>query len=461
VESSQYLVLPECSEVDEDCLVRALEQAAGVAAARLPVEAEDEEEAEPTKPAAGRGKKNTKANESADGSAPVKAGRKKKEAAKAPVPESPPPVVETALIVVRLRNCGRGMTDRTAAVCINLAQGKLEILQLTGCFRLNDAALSGLLLSCRSSLMSLDLTCNSRLSGEALSAIRRLDNLQELTLDNCTQLVDADLLKLLPPVGGESSSSSSADSQFPPLVALSLSGLIEVTGASVVPLIERYGFALQTLNLSGCVKLTDETLRAVRRHCESLRVLGLCQLGETTTAAMLGLFVVHPGVRKEYAGDLSTLSTARRDGSSGSAATADDAFGASAGLEQDVYVSARIGHLEEVYLQGTVCVTDDVIVQLCEGNKRTLRALDVNGCYQLTSRAIMALRKHCQSSLQSLDLSFVRGCSQEALGALVDAGIGCDALQTLTVWGCTQLGDKFWKGYRKDSNLQVVGRMTA
>jgi hypothetical protein len=128
---------------------------------------------------------------------------------------------------------------------------------------------------------------------------------------------------------------------------------------------------------------------------------------------------------------------------------------------EDLYISARIGHLEKVCLQGTVCVTDDVIVQLCEGNKRTLRALDVNGCYQLTSRSIMALRRHCQGSMQTLDLSFVRGCSQESVGALVDAGVASDALQTLTVWGCTQLGDKFWRGYRKDNNLQVVGRMTA
>mmetsp|Transcript_105652 Transcript_105652/g.207198 ORF Transcript_105652/g.207198 Transcript_105652/m.207198 type:complete len:270 (-) Transcript_105652:20-829(-) len=43
VEASQCLVLPECSEIDEECLVRAIEQVAGVAASRQPdSEATDE-----------------------------------------------------------------------------------------------------------------------------------------------------------------------------------------------------------------------------------------------------------------------------------------------------------------------------------------------------------------------------------------------------------------------------------
>ena len=428
VEGSQYLVLPECSEVDEEVLVRAMERAAGVIASRHLEPAVEEEET--------TGKK----------------GKSKAPVAKTKVvtglvsPQGGGEEAESGLTVLRLRNCGRGMTDRTAAVCINLAQGGLELLQLTGCYRLNDAALGGLLTSCCASLVALDLTCNSRLGGQALSCIRTLKNLRELTLDNCTQLIDDDLLKLLPDMstGGSSSSSSANPLSCPPLLALSLNGLIEVTDRSIVSLIQRYGFELQTLSLSGCSLLTDETVLSVRKCCANLRTLGLGQLGEVSTTALLGLFVVHPALQAESTAAMLL-------------ATSD----APAEEDGEACAASRIGHLEEVCLQGTVGVTDDVIVQLCESNKRTLTVLDVGGCHQLTSRAAMALKINCSHSLRTLDLSFVRGCSQEAVGVLVDAGIATAALQKLTVWGCSQLSDKFFQGLRQDGNVEVVGRMVA
>jgi hypothetical protein len=456
VQSSQYLVLPECSEVDEECLIRAMEQAAGVPAQVLPT-GDDEGEDELGPGPKGGPKRGKKAVEAEGGA--VGKGKKKK-AAKAAVEEViSDAVLDFALTVLKLRNCGWGMTDRAMAVCVNLSHGGLEVLQLTGCYRLNDAALGGLLTSCRTSLLSLDLTCNSRLSGTALACIRSLVNLEELVLDNCTQLTDADLLKLLPDPAeaGKSTSSSANPDACPPLLMLSLEGLIEATDASIVPVVARYGSALQALNLSGCVLLTDRSLHCIRKSCESLRTLGLGQLGEVSTAAMLGLFIVHPASQQ---GQFSRPEEAVRPAATTAAEQARELLLLGSPTDE-LSATPRIGHLEEVCLQGSSCVTDDVVVQLCEGNKRTLTALDVNGCHQLTGRAIMALHTHCRRSLRTLDLSFVRDFPQEALGALVDACAACGSLQALTVWGCTQLSDKFWNGYRKDSNLQVVGRMTA
>ena len=183
VEGSQCLVLPECSEVDEETLVKAMEQAAGVAAVR---QLEPEENDDDT--SAGKGRK----------AAATKAAKGKKKAAEVEIElEVTPPPSAAALRVLKLKNVGWGMVDRSAAACINLTQGCLEVLQLTGCYRLNDLALTGLLSANKDALLCLDLSCNSRIGATALKCIRSLPNLQELTLDNCTHLVDDALLHLL------------------------------------------------------------------------------------------------------------------------------------------------------------------------------------------------------------------------------------------------------------------------
>ena len=495
VEGSQCLILPECSEVDEDTMIKAMEQAAGVAAVRQLEPEEAEESVVGSKAAASGGGKKEKSGDSSS-TAKGAAKNKKKAVAAEVVPVPEPEAASLALRVMKLKNCGRGMVDRTAAACINLTGGCLEVLQLTGCYRLNDLALTGLLSANRDCLLSLDLSCNSRISAQALRCIRTLTNLQELTLDNCTHLGDEALLHLLADTpspsqtvaSSSSSSSAEPDVVLPSLQSLSLVGLIEVTDEGITPIIRSVGSQLQRLSLSGCVHLTDLTIHSIRQHCGRLRSLGLGQLGEVTTAAMVGLFVAHPAVLSALTGQFSHHPVASSAGapsgaarsSSSSSATSATSFhsahsggssssgagsGAGSGSSHNDFGGAdgppSIGRLEEVTLQGTVSVTDDVVITLCESNRHTLRVLDLSGCHQLTSRTGMALRMHARRSLETLDLSFVRGVSQEALGSLVDAcAAEGPALQRLTLWGCTQLGDKFFQGHRKH-DLEVVGRMTA
>lgn len=469
VDGSQYLVLPECSEIDEDTLMKAMEQASGVEASR---ELEPEEdEAVGSKTAATKAKK-TKAD---------------KKTATVTVTLTAP---ESALRVLKLKNCGRGMSDRSAAACINLTRGALELLQLTGCYRLNDSALCNLLQASSTTLLSLDLSCNSRLGPQALRCIRSLPNLLELTLDNCTHLCDADLLHLAGDPSAKiaagnvpTSSSGRLTAGPPPLNVLSLVGLTELTDTSIVPLIRAVGGSLQSLHLSGCVHLTDRTIRAIRRYCGHLQSLGLGQLSEVGAEAMVGLFIAHPAARRDstttagpgntaaYPSDAvsrtslannASASLIRSTSALSSATTSQSVTGFNDADDEeldgfDAY--PHIGHLGEVLLQGNVSITDDVIIHLVESNRRTLRTLDVNGCHQLTSRFAAALRMYASRTLHSLDLSFVRGISQESLGALVDACVGYE-LAKITVWGCTQLGDKFFKGHI-NHGLEIVGRMTA
>ena len=56
--------------------------------------------------------------------------------------------------------------------------------------------------------------------------------------------------------------------------------------------------------------------------------------------------------------------------------------------------------------------------------------------------------------LESLDLSWCRAVSDNGVGALVDAA---PRLQRLTVWGCSQLTNRFYEGHSRE-HLRVVGR---
>ena len=83
-----------------------------------------------------------------------------------------------------------------------------------------------------------------------------------------------------------------------------------------------------------------------------------------------------------------------------------------------------------------------------------LRSLAVNNCPAMGDGAIKALVDRRCDALESLDVSWCRGVSDQPLGALVDR---CAALRKLTIWGCSQLTPLFFNGHKNDA-LEVVGR---
>jgi hypothetical protein len=72
-------------------------------------------------------------------------------------------------------------------------------------------------------------------------------------------------------------------------------------------------------------------------------------------------------------------------------------------------------------------------------------------------QAAAALKRNCAGTLETLDMSFVRGVPEDCFGVLVDSS---ESLKALSVWGCTQLTAKFFNGYKSDI-LQISGRMAA
>lgn len=439
VSACQCLVLPECSNIDEDTMIRAIERTAGlvtstVSASQSSSSSEEEEEGE-----------QEKGSVSASDSQTIR--------------------------VLRLRNCGRNFSDRTCATIPYRTKQHLEVLQVTGCYRLSDGGLSELLAPCMESLMSLDLTCDSRLGVDGLRAIRTLVNLQELVLDHCSHLSDHDLLQLVDccddgSLMAEEVHSSllaaargvdGADSMLLPIVpstrgalgslsSLSFAGLTEVTDRSVSLLLAALGPQLTDLNLSRCIQLTDTAILAMRSYCTRLRTLQLSMLPYVTATAIIALFICKVGsgeseAHEEHSSDTSSSSCSSSSSSSSRASS----------------VSSRIGYLEEVHLSGTPGVTDDAIILLCENNHMSLRLLDVSGCDQLTNRSVAALVVHCRSHLEVLNISFDRRLSEQLLSHLVHQQT---RLRQVIVWGCSQLTSMFFSSCARN-RVVTTGRMTA
>ena len=88
---------------------------------------------------------------------------------------------------------------------------------------------------------------------------------------------------------------------------------------------------------------------------------------------------------------------------------------------------------------------------------RTLQHLSLNNIPALGDLSLVALRNCCARSLTTLDLSWCRGVSDLGLGALVDASPN---LETVSIWGCSQLTKQFFDGHRNDA-LRIVGRCFA
>jgi DNA repair protein RAD7 len=112
-------------------------------------------------------------------------------------------------------------------------------------------------------------------------------------------------------------------------------------------------------------------------------------------------------------------------------------------------------HLRRLSLAHCVRVTDAGLAPLAE--RGALQALCLNSLCGVGARSLLALSRCCGESLRELDVSFCRGITEGALGALVDR---CVRLRVLSVYSCTQLTRRFLFGHSREG-LQVLGVPTS
>ena len=361
---------------------------------------------------------------------------------------------ESSINIIQLMNAGHGFGDAVAdRLAPKIAQ--LEVFQVTGLYRLNDEALARLLIACQHSLRHFDVSSNYRLSSSSLQALR-LDMLSSLTLDFCNHLTDEHLSLLVnsltSPSSSFSSSSSSSSAHVSSLEHLSLVGLNLITDQAITTLLAAVGPTLQSLNLAQCGLLTDTTLVTIRTHCSHLRDLDLSMIFNFTTFALIGLFIdtaslspTAPPLDPDADSDAVQMDPSLYDTNN---INNYGTYAASSPLSE-----GSIGMLESVNLKGVEGVTDDVLLHLVKNSQLTLKQLNLNGCYQLTSKSCVILMTYSNPNLHTLDLSFIRKVSEDSVGALVEI---CSQLSTLTVWGCSQLTGRFYYGIRE--GVTVVGK---
>jgi DNA repair protein RAD7 len=95
----------------------------------------------------------------------------------------------------------------------------------------------------------------------------------------------------------------------------------------------------------------------------------------------------------------------------------------------------------------------DVLIRSLEGPfGRNLRQLYLSQVTCANNALAMCIQKECQEFLEELDMSWCRSVSENAFGKMVDA---LPQLKRITLFGCSQLTDRFRHGIINDE-VEVV-----
>uniref|UniRef100_A0A1D1Z441 EIN3-binding F-box protein 1 n=1 Tax=Anthurium amnicola TaxID=1678845 RepID=A0A1D1Z441_9ARAE len=155
----------------------------------------------------------------------------------------------------------------------------LESLVLEGCNRITLAGILGVLMNCSNSkLRSLDLTrcLGIRDVDPCPAPFRSCLSLRSLSICHCPGFGNSSLVLL--------------GKLCPKLQHVNLSGLVRVTDAGLLPLVEGCDSGLVQVNLGGCINVRDAAVSALaRRHGASLRTLNLEGCRMITDVSLLAI----------------------------------------------------------------------------------------------------------------------------------------------------------------------------
>ncbi|CAK7352784.1 unnamed protein product [Dovyalis caffra] len=283
------------------------------------------------------------------------------------------------LTVLQLDLCGRCMPDYVLRDTLARSSHRLPSLatiSLKGAHRLSDIGLTQLAASAPA-LQSINLSQCSLLTSQGISDFTSCfeSTLRELYVDDCQNI---DAMIILP-----------ALKKLKHLEVLSVSGIETVSDDFVIGLVKASGINMKELRLANCMQLTDISLRIVGKNCPNLCALDLCYLHNLTDSALRHLANGCRSIRR-----LKLC----RNGSS-------------------TYYS------------------DEAIAAFLEASGQSLDVLSLNNIHRVAHNTALSIAK-CSRNLVSLDLSWCRKLTDEALGLIVDS---CFSLKLLKLFGCTQL----------------------
>lgn len=358
IPSTESLFLPECSMIQEDTLMTAIEQVRG-----------------------------GQVGEDVNATSPLRS--------------------------LRLRNCGNSMSDKSALKLATIVES-LQDLELSGCYKLGDEALGTLLSNC-SNLKELNLSTNCRLGGRGILSIHAVSSLRCLALNNCVQLVDEDLLQLVNGDGPRLLELSLVG--LTSVTDASICPLIDSYGALLTSLRLGGCVLLSDEVLSKVKEICSNLLHLDIGHLHNLSEAAILSLfiqkqeeeSETSETMM---------VQDEENGDAEFVNEATR--TSSQSVTLVSAYSHIGSLESINLVNVRnttdevikflseaCKGLRDVCIGGCKKLTDKAIICLC-ANAKHLLSLDISFVRGIRNQAMVYMVDSC-SDLKTLH---VWGCTQ-------------------------------------------------
>lgn len=300
------------------------------------------------------------------------------------------------LTVLQLDQCGRCMADYTLLATLARSPGslpRLTTLSISGACRLSDAALSSLV-SSAPALQSLNLSQCSLLTSASM------DTLADSLATSLRELYINDCQSIQPML------IFPALKKLEHLEVLSLSGIQTINDNFLRGFIVARGHNIKELVLTDCVKLTDSSMKVIAETCSKLCTLDLGNLRKLTDSAL--------GFLANACREIHTLKLCR------------NAF------------------------------SDEAIAAFLETSGELLKELSLNNVTKVGHCTALSLARRSRKLL-SLDLSWCRNLTNEALGLIVDS---CLSLKVLKLFGCSQVTNVFLDGH-SNSDVQIIGLKTS
>nr|XP_018680208.1 PREDICTED: uncharacterized protein LOC103982797 isoform X2 [Musa acuminata subsp. malaccensis] len=223
-----------------------------------------------------------------------------------------------------------------------------------------------------------------------INVAAKLDTvLTELYVDDC-QNVDA--MAILP-----------ALKKIIHLEVLSVAGIQSVCDKFVHQLIPVCGSHMKELIFARCQKLSSASVKTISAYCSRLCAIDLRNLNRLN----------------------------------------DSAIG---------YLANGCRSLQKLKLRRSA-FSDEAVAAFLEASGGSLIELSLNNVEKVAQQTALAISRQCSSTLYSLDLSFCRKLTDEALGLIVDS---CSSLRILKLFGCTQATEVFFSGH-SNSIVKLIG----
>ncbi|XP_022147599.1 uncharacterized protein LOC111016485 isoform X2 [Momordica charantia] len=296
------------------------------------------------------------------------------------------------LMILQLDQCGRCVPDYV--LLSTLAQSSnslpaLKSLSLSGACRLSDIGMAALV-SSAPALQSLNLSQCSFLTSSSIDSIAN-------SLGSTLRELYLDDCQNLDPM-----LMISAMKKLEHLEVFSLAGIKDLHDKFFQEFLTDGGHNLKQLILTNCVELTNKSIKAISENCSALCAIDLVNLLRLTDYALCCLASGCPALQKLK-------------------------------LSRNLF-------------------SDEAVSAFVEISGENLKELSLNNIKKVGRSTAISLA--CFSkNLVSLDLSWCRNLTNEALGLIVD---NCLSLRVLKLFGCSQVTEVFLDGH-SNPEVEIIG----